>query len=115
MEIPPDSLEDFLTKAARVSAPWCESTSSLPFSICPSRPGDFFLGNFIFFKNSRPIPVESSMSPTPSLQRSCSAECVFVGFVRIDNSKLEIPKCRILFLFFYSGFCFYSFFRKANK
>jgi hypothetical protein len=35
--------------------------------------------------------------------------------VRIYNSKLETPKCRILFLFFYSGFCFYSFFRKANK
>ena len=48
MEMPPDSLEDFLTKAARVSAPWCASTSSLPFSICPSRP-DFF-GNFIFFE-----------------------------------------------------------------
>ena len=37
MEMPPDSLEDFLTKAARVSAPWCASTSSLTFSICPSR------------------------------------------------------------------------------
>ena len=37
MEMPPDSLEDFLTKAAGVSAPWCEPTSSLPFSICPSR------------------------------------------------------------------------------
>jgi hypothetical protein len=33
MEMTPDSLEDFLTKAAGVSAPWCESTSSLPFSI----------------------------------------------------------------------------------
>ena len=88
-EIPPDSLEDFLTKTARVSAPWCASTSSLPFSICPSRPGDFFLwGNFIFFKNSRPIPVESSMSPTPSLQSSCSAECVFVGLGdRVQHSS----------------------------
>ena len=38
MEMPPDSLEDFLTKAARVSAPWCAPTSSLSFSICPSRP-----------------------------------------------------------------------------
>ena len=36
MEMTPDSLEDFLTKAAGVSAPWCEPTSSLPFSICPS-------------------------------------------------------------------------------
>ena len=89
MEMPPDSLEDFLTKAARVSAPWCASTSSLPFSICPSRPGDFCLwGNFIFFKNSRPIPVESSMSPTPSLQTSCSAECVFVGLGdRVQHSS----------------------------
>jgi len=43
MQMPPDSLEDFLTKAARVSAPWCSPTSSLPFSICPSRPGDFFV------------------------------------------------------------------------
>jgi hypothetical protein len=34
---------------------------------------------FFFLKNSRPIPGESSMSPTPSLQSSCSAECVFVG------------------------------------
>ena len=77
MEMPPDSLEDFLTKAARVSAPWCAPTSSLPFSICPSRRGDFFLcENLFFFKNSRPIP---GMSPTPSLQSSCSAECVFVG------------------------------------
>ena len=37
MEMTPDSLEDFLTKAAGVSAPWCEPTSSLPFSICPPR------------------------------------------------------------------------------
>jgi hypothetical protein len=37
MEMYPDSLEDFLTKTARVSAPWCAPTSSLPFSICPSR------------------------------------------------------------------------------
>ena len=89
MEMTPDTLEDFLTKAVRVSAPWCASTSSLPFSICPSRPGDFFLwGNFIFFKNSRPIPMESSMSPTPSLQSSCSAECVFVGLGdRVQHSS----------------------------
>ena len=42
MEMTPDSLEDFLTKAAGVSAPSCVPTSSLPFSICPSRPSDFF-------------------------------------------------------------------------
>jgi hypothetical protein len=30
MEMPPDTLEDFLTK---VSVPWCELTSSLPFAI----------------------------------------------------------------------------------
>ncbi len=36
MEMPPDSLEDFLTKTARVSASWSSSTSFLPFSICPS-------------------------------------------------------------------------------
>jgi hypothetical protein len=44
MEMPPDSLEDFLTKTVRVSVPWCESTSSLPFSIYPSLPvcGKFF-------------------------------------------------------------------------
>ncbi len=36
MEMTPDSLEDFLTKTARVSAPWSAPTSSLPFSICPS-------------------------------------------------------------------------------
>jgi hypothetical protein len=50
MEMSPDSLEDFLTKAARVSAPWCAPTSSLTFSICPSRPGDFFLGKICFFQ-----------------------------------------------------------------
>ena len=49
MEMTPDSLEDFLTKAGRVSAPWCAPTSSLPFSICPSRPGDFFLWENLFF------------------------------------------------------------------
>ncbi len=43
MEMPPDSLEDFLTKAVRVSPPSCASTSSLPFSICPSRKVIFFL------------------------------------------------------------------------
>ncbi len=37
------------------------------------------MGKFVFFKNSRPIPVESSMSATPSLQSSCLVECVFVG------------------------------------
>jgi hypothetical protein len=51
MEMPPDSLEDFLTKAERVSAPWCAPTSSLSFSICPSRPGEIFLwGKICFFK-----------------------------------------------------------------
>jgi hypothetical protein len=35
--------------------------------------------------------------------------------VRIYNSKLEIPKCRILFLFFYSIFVFILSFRKAKK
>jgi hypothetical protein len=42
MEMSPDSLEDFLTKAERVSAPWCVPTSSLSFSIFPSRPVIFF-------------------------------------------------------------------------
>ena len=50
MEMPPDTLEDFLTKAARVSAPWCTPTSSLSFSICPSRPSDFFYGKFVFLR-----------------------------------------------------------------
>jgi hypothetical protein len=87
MEMPPDSLEDFLTKAVRVSPPSCAPTSSLPFSICPSRPGDFFLEN-LFFSNSRPIPGESSMSATPSLQSSCLAECVFVGLGdRVQHSS----------------------------
>lgn len=45
MEIPPDTLEDFLTK---VSVPWCESTSSLPFSICPSRQVIVFLWKIVF-------------------------------------------------------------------
>ena len=50
MEMPPDSLEDFLTKAVRVSPPSCSLTSSLPFSICPSRPSAFFCGGKFFFK-----------------------------------------------------------------
>jgi hypothetical protein len=54
MEMTLDSLKDFLTKTAGVSVPWCEPTSSLPFSICPSRRG-FFFGENLFF--SRPIPV----------------------------------------------------------
>ena len=53
MEMTPDSLEDFLTNAAGVSAPWCEPTSSLPFSICPSRRGDFFLCENLFFSRIR--------------------------------------------------------------
>ena len=52
MKMPPDALEDFLTKAVRVSPPSCAPTSSLPFSICPSRPSDFFYGKFVFLKNS---------------------------------------------------------------
>ena len=50
MEMPPDSLEDFLTKAVRVSPPSCTPTSSLPFSICPSRKVIFFCGKFVFFE-----------------------------------------------------------------
>ncbi len=53
MEMTPDSLEDFLTKTSRVSAPWCVPTSSLPFSICPSRPGDFILWGNLFFSRIR--------------------------------------------------------------
>jgi hypothetical protein len=52
MEMPPDTLEDFLTTA---SVPWCESTSSLPFLICPSRPRWFFVVEIFLFTNSRPI------------------------------------------------------------
>jgi hypothetical protein len=86
MEMTPDSLEDFLTKAAGVSAPWCEPTSSLPFSICPSRRGDFL--KFVFLKEFATNTGESSMSATPSLQSSCSAECVFVGLGdRVQHSS----------------------------
>jgi hypothetical protein len=53
MVMPPDSLEDFLTKETRVSVPWCVSTSSLSFSICPSRPGDFFVWGNLFFSRIR--------------------------------------------------------------
>ncbi len=48
--VSPDSLEDFLTKTARVSVPWCASTSSLPSSICPSRPVNFFSGKICFLQ-----------------------------------------------------------------
>ena len=75
---------EFLTKATRVSGPWFAPTPSLPCSSCP-----ILGGKFCFSKeNSRPIPGESSMSPTPSLQRSCSAECVFVGLGdRVQHSS----------------------------
>jgi hypothetical protein len=80
MEMTPDSLEDFLTKTAGLSAPWCEPTSSLPFSICPSPEVIFFfLGKFVFLKEFATNTGESSMSATPSLQSSCLAECVFLG------------------------------------
>ena len=49
IEMTPDSLEYFLTKAAGVSAPWCEPTSSLPLSICPLQ-GNFFCGKICFFR-----------------------------------------------------------------
>ena len=49
MEMTPDSLEDFLTKAAGVSAPWCEPTSSLPLSICPSPEVIVFFEENLFF------------------------------------------------------------------
>ena len=89
MEMTPDSLEDFLTKAAGVSAPWCEPTSSLPFSICPSPEVIlFFRGKFVFLKEFATNTGESSMSATPSLQSSCLAECVFVGLGdRVQHSS----------------------------
>ena len=89
MEMTPDSLEDFLTKAAGVSAPRCEPTSSLPFSICPSPEVIFvFRGKFVFLKEFATNTGESSMSDTPSLQSSCLAECVFVGLGdRVQHSS----------------------------
>ena len=42
------------------------------------------------------------------------SETDLLVLVRIYNSKLEIPKCRILFLFFYSVFVFILSFRKAK-
>jgi hypothetical protein len=67
MEIPPDSLEDFLTKAK--GCLFLGVHQRLP---CLSRFAHLaqFVGKFVFFKNSRPIPGESSVSPTPSLQSS---------------------------------------------
>ena len=38
MEMPPDTLEDFLTKAVMVSGRWCVPKSSLSFSICSLSP-----------------------------------------------------------------------------
>ena len=86
MEMPPDALKDFLTK---VSAPWCEPTSSLPFSICPSPEVIyFFRGKFVFLKEFATNTGESSMSATPSLQSSCLAECVFLGLGdRVQHSS----------------------------
>jgi hypothetical protein len=80
MEMSPDTLEDFLTKTSlRVSVPRCAPTSSLPFSICPSHPSVFFLSKICFCKELATNTGESSMSASPSLQTSCSDECVFVG------------------------------------
>ena len=87
MEMTPDSLENFLTKAAGVSAPWCEPTSSMPFSICPS-PEVIFFGKFVFLQEFATNTGESSMSATPSLQSSCLAECVFLGLGdRVQHSS----------------------------
>jgi hypothetical protein len=92
MEMTPDSLEDFLTKAAGVSAPWCEPTSSLSFSICPFSRDDFYFfkfeKQFVFLKEFATNTGESSMSATPSLQSSCLAECVFLGLGdRVQHSS----------------------------
>ncbi len=85
MEMSPDTLEDFLTK---VSVPWCQPTSSLPFSICPSPPRCFFFVENLFFYEFATNTGESSMSATPSLQSSCLSECVFVGLGdRVQHSS----------------------------
>jgi hypothetical protein len=42
MEMPPDTLEDFLTKSSRVSDPWCENSSLFRFA--------HLAGNFLFFQ-----------------------------------------------------------------
>ena len=55
MEMPPDTLEDFLTKTGGVSVPWCDLTSSLSFRFAHLTEVIFFLD--FLFKNSRPIPV----------------------------------------------------------
>jgi hypothetical protein len=81
MQMPPDSLEDFLTpdKGSKGVCSLVCANVFPSFLDLPIFQGDSFLSKFFFFKNSRPIPGESSMFPTPSLQSSCSAECVFVG------------------------------------
>ncbi len=50
MEMPPDTLEDFLTK---VSVPWCDPTSSLSFfRFVHLVLGDFFLWKICFVQHS---------------------------------------------------------------
>ena len=87
---------EFLTKATRVSGRWFVPTSALPLSALPFCPSSesalrFFCVFFSFpgfFFPTRPIPVESSMSATPSLQSSCSGECVFLGLGdRVQHSS----------------------------
>jgi hypothetical protein len=53
MEIPPDSLEDFLTKAARVSAPWCAQRLPCLLDVPISPEVIFFVGENLFFSRIR--------------------------------------------------------------
>ncbi len=71
MEMTPDSLEDFLTKAAGVSAPWCEPTSSLSFSICPSPEViSFFRGKFVFLEEFHRSPIRRRMTDTDGFRET---------------------------------------------
>ena len=84
MEIPPDTLEEFLTKTVRVSVPSCESTSSLSCSIWPSGyfiRWWFFSGNWFFFKSSWPYRWSIDVYYTLTSELILSWMCVrWVGW-----------------------------------
>ena len=89
MEIPPDTLEDFLTKAARVSAESLVYVNVFPvfFDLSTSQ-GDIFFGENLFFSRIRDqyrSIVDVWYTLTSELMLG---ECVFVGLGdRVQHSS----------------------------
>jgi hypothetical protein len=93
----PDSLEDFLTKTARVSAPWCEPTSSLPFSIWPSRPGDFFCENLFFSRIRDQYRVNRRCLLHPHFRAHVQLKVCSLGWVIESNTLRSVASACLSF------------------